>query len=648
MIYESKLQYQIHFFNDLCVINNRHPRIEEIAEHFSNNGYRPLYVLENDLLKYVITFEDFVCSSINETIDRDFVFQEKEVLSRDNVINILKRHPNIDFLVVIDNGKLCYEVDSLVLLPYQNGTLKNLLALRYLKLFSSDFYDYMKDYKNVLIIANDTVVEYFRLVVPNLRFDFICKDDFNLNPSIVEKYDIVLDFVYNGRIRKVLKINSIKYQELNKIITPFALKRLVSYCDKNGVFLKFYKLPRYEDLLCLNPNEIKNKDERNFFGKIIQDDFYLKLFVRSESEYQFLKNRAYHSSLRFDNGICFVMDESNDDEMHVHSGIRIGKFPENNEYPNINIYGPCTAFGFVVPEDKTVASLLENKLKHYGINVRVLNRAGIHGNHELNSIIHALSTPMKSGDMVILLDVLEDLPEKSYPNFVYVKDWFNKEKSKDSVQFLDFPGHCNSDSNEIMSNYILKDIINLLTLQESSSLRNAYIKSYEDFYSTICFTHAPCFLLAARIRESINNNIYFNNIGLLVLPNNIDFKHMKHIIEQCKAKCDHLAVFYTNDSVDDIRNRRLMFEYLRSNTYISLIQLEHFFNIERLFDSRFSICNNQELALMTERFFMNVIVSELNLPIIRFYIEKKDYSYWNDIISEITRTYNCSLIGISV
>lgn len=200
MIYESKLQYQIHFFNDLCVINNRHPRIEEIAEHFSNNGYRPLYVLENDLLKYVITFEDFVCSSINETIDRDFVFQEKEVLSRDNVINILKRHPNIDFLVVIDNGKLCYEVDSLVLLPYQNGTLKNLLALRYLKLFSSDFYDYMKEYKNVLIIANDTVVEYFRLVVPNLRFDFICKDDFNLNPSIVEKYDIVLDFVYNGRI----------------------------------------------------------------------------------------------------------------------------------------------------------------------------------------------------------------------------------------------------------------------------------------------------------------------------------------------------------------------------------------------------------------------------------------------------------------
>ncbi len=648
MSFKSGLQYQIHFFNDLPIINDREPKIEEIAEHFSNNGYRPLYVIDNDLLKYVITFEDFIGNVINKTINRDFVFQEKEICSREDVINIMRKNPNSDFFVVVDNGKLYYEIDSLVLPPYQNGTLKNLMALRYLNLFSGEFSDYMKLYKSVLIIANKRIAEYLSLVVPKLTFDFICKNDFILNPNIVQKYDVVFDFVYNSRIRKVLNINSDKYHELYKIITPFALRKLVSYCEENGVFLKFYKLPRYEELSCLSQSELRNKKEKKSLGKIIQDDSYLKLFVRSDLEYHFLKNRTYHSSLRLDNGICFVMDESNDDEMRVHSGVRAEKFPENNECPNINLYGPCTTFGFVVPENKTVSFLLEKKLKHHRKNVRVLNRAGIHGDHELNSIIEALSTPLKPGDMVILLDVLEDLPESLYPNFLYVKDWFNNEKSRDSVQFLDFPGHCNSEANEIMANYIFKDVVNLLPSHKSSSFRKTCIKNYEDFYSTISFTHAPCFLLAAKIRESIKNITNCNNMGLLVLPNNIDFEGIKPIIEQCEAKCEHLAVFYINDSVEDIRNRCQIFEYLQNNTCISLIQIEHFFNVERLFDSRFSICKNYGLALMTEQLFINVVLSELSLPIIRFYIEGSIYSYWNDIIVEVAKKYNCSLIRIIV
>lgn len=73
-----------------------------------------------------------------------------------------------------------------------------------------------------------------------------------------------------------------------------------------------------------------------------------------------------------------------------------------------------------------------------GKSIRTHNRAGIHGDNELNSIMEALMVPVTNGDMHVFLDVLEDLPYDSYPQITFVKDWFNTEKTIGEVQFLDF------------------------------------------------------------------------------------------------------------------------------------------------------------------------------------------------------------------
>ena len=148
--------------------------------------------------------------------------------------------------------------------------------------------------------------------------------------------------------------------------------------------------------------------------------------------------KDYHASQRLDNGYCFVMDESNNPKLHVHDGVRLNGTKEIKGVKACNFYGPCTAYGFFVEDRLTVPALLQKYAINDGKLLQTYNRAGIHGDNELNSIMQAMSVPVAPGDVHIFLDVIEDLPVGLYPNYVYTNRWFNENKSRNEVQFLDF------------------------------------------------------------------------------------------------------------------------------------------------------------------------------------------------------------------
>ena len=51
------MRYQIRYANALQMIYDRDPSWKELAIHFAENGYDPLYVHKNGYISYVVTFQ---------------------------------------------------------------------------------------------------------------------------------------------------------------------------------------------------------------------------------------------------------------------------------------------------------------------------------------------------------------------------------------------------------------------------------------------------------------------------------------------------------------------------------------------------------------------------------------------------------------
>ena len=69
------------------------------------------------------------------------------------------------------------------------------------------------------------------------------------------EFDLVMDFLYCSNIRRILGFKSLKLENLSQIVLKIALKKLVEYCCANEIYLKTYKIQKYDGLTCLNESE---------------------------------------------------------------------------------------------------------------------------------------------------------------------------------------------------------------------------------------------------------------------------------------------------------------------------------------------------------------------------------------------------------
>lgn len=619
------MRYQIIFEEALQIFYDYSPSIEEMALHFANNGYDPIYIYRNDSLDSVVTFEDFQRKQLISGINRNFIRQYKTILNRQIIEQDFCSNLDSDCLIYVSGGRVICEVNALIKLPIQNSIAKNIMSLRYVGIFKSELQGYFDEVKSVLILSSQEIYSYLCTHFP--KVNFIHSDDYNSANYIIESenIDVVFDFVYNKKIRKIIQFTHPNVVDLCKVLTPFALERLKTLSSEKGVSLKFYKLPRYADLTCLNSKEIANSEVRKMLGELIQNQEYIKAFVRSEDEYYYLKKKHYHSSQRLDNGFCFVMDESRDSNQQVRDGIRINGNGEKKAGHIYNFYGPCTAYGFLVRDELTVPALVEKYAEDDGIDVRTHNRAGIHGDNELNSIMGALSVPVAPGDAHVFLDVLEDLPVDNYPNFCYVKEWFNTRKSKEEVQFMDFPGHCNSDSNRIMADYIYEDIKNIeTTMKKEESDRKPLLAYNFDDYDVLSITHSSYIKQKRIIRKRMAHNHSFGEIGVAIVPDNMNYDLAIFYLQRCIKECDFLYILFPNANVERVETHKRIYDACGKYNSVVAIPLEYFFDVMRYTD-----CNQG--AVFTERALNDMCERYLKANV-RFLIDCENYKWWNQIV----------------
>lgn len=635
------MRYQIIFENDLHIFHDYLPSIEEMALHFANYGYDPIYIYRNNQFDTVITFEDFQRKQCVFGHDRNFIMEYNQALTKQKIEQDFCSNLDSDRLIYVSAGRVICEVNALIELPIQNSIAKNLMSLRYVDFFTSELQQYFDGAKSVLIISCEDIFTFFCTRFP--KVNFIYADNYNSANRVIasEDVDVVFDFVYNKKIRKIIQFSHPNVVEFCKLLTPFALDRLVKCSSERGVSLCFYKLPRYDDLTCLNSKEIENSKVRKSLGELIQNPEYVKDFVRSEDEYYYLKNKHYHSAQRLDNGYCFIMDESINTEQQVHDGIRMNGKGEKRTGHIYNFYGPCTAYGFLVRDELAVPALIEKCAEVDGIDIRTHNRAGIHGDNELNSIMEALSVPVAPGDSHVFLDVLEDLPVENYPNFCFVKEWFNARKSMSDVQFMDFPGHCNSDSNRIMADYIYNDIKRIETEVDKGESKRYPLISYNfDDFDILSISHSSYIKQKRIIQKKVENKHTFGQIGVTVITDNMSCNQASDYLQRCTKECDFLYILLPNANIEVVENQKCLYDICEKIDNAVTIPLEYFFDVMRYKD-----CDSR--AIYTER-VLNDLCERYLKANVRFLIDCTDYERWNRIVLLAENRKNMRLREIKV
>lgn len=610
-------QYQIKYRKDLDVIDKNKVNQYIMTEHFAKKGYDNLYLSDDNKIVSVVSFEDYLSGIFIEGMNRNFILSLDKVTCREDIEHFFIDNPDVDRISVIEKGNLICEIDSMVEIPIQNGLAKNLMSLRYIDIFFEELQDYFHQYKTILLLAENAVLDYLRNKFEKVSFDNITEIEKAERDKLAEKYDIIIDFKYCSNLRRVLQYKPQNLISFSQIMMRFAIHRLVEYCGKKDVQVRFYKIQKYDSLNCLTEQEYKNSVSRVKTGKLIKEGQYFAEYKATSEEMNFIRNRMYHVSYRLDDGFCFVQDDCDEPGIKVQEDIRCtgNNFIEKSNSQHVCFYGPCTTFGFLMPDNMTIPALVEKMALDDGKNVVVENRAGIHGYNEINAIMSALNTPVKSGDILIFLDSLEDLDYSEYPNAIDAADWFNKEKDNKTTMFFDFPGHCSYKANKVLAKNIYSDIRNYIDNSSSTKeIRSNYSLCEFNRFLNMKETHASCFRFFMNYGSQLLLSENFEKIGAVTLPDNYDSEKCQSIVNKANEHCDALYVFKFNINLPDANFCRDFFEKFDVNNNadkVRLLQLDRFYYADRYL----STSANIERFVFIEKAFLISILRELKINI---------------------------------
>ena len=632
------MRYQIKYADSLAVIYDKDPSWEELSIHFAKNGYDPLYVNKNGNLSYIVTFQDFSLGQINDSLNRRFIKKYSDNIKKTDIEKAFLEDLDAERIVFIKDKNVICEVNALIELPLQNSIAKNLMSLRYVNIFHHELSVYFKQFSSILILSEYEVYNYLQTFFADKNMIYAGCIEQAVSIVRDRQIDICFDFMFTKKIRRILAPELNNVLDLCKVLTAMAFEKLVDLASKRDVSLLFYKLPRFQDLSCFHRFEEENSYNRKTIGQLINNKPYMDLFTKEEKEKEYLRNKEFHASQRLDNGYCFIMDEAISPGINVHNGIR------NNGHGKcegsiVNIYGPCTAYGFLVRDEETVPNIIQHYAIEKGIKIQVHNRAGIHGDNELNSIMEALKKKKKKGDMHIFLDVLEDLTYDKYPQITFVKDWFNAEKSKEEVHFFDFPGHCNYDANKIMAKNIFDDLVNRYQCNEvEKDYRKPLLIDPFDSLANISISHAS-FVKQRRIFEkySVHKNKK-GSVAALVITGKEGIQIGEKLVDDCLLLCDFLYIFFINAEIENLNDNKYLYEYVHSldSEKVIGIPLEYFFYAERYCITEDIRNECKEQIIFTQKAFFKLINDELGINTY-FYHDSTKNLFFYDILTAVSK-----------
>ena len=427
--------------------------VEYLVEYFADNYYRFLYVYRGSFLVDVLTSKDI--SDVGRQrfsgyAHRSYVWTNDRIPTMEELECWCQSRCYPPRVAVVANGNLVFEAEGVHAVGEARGKLKSRLSLVFCRFFSNELIQWFRDRKveRVAVIAPDE----FRNAISG-AFPFIKMTYFYSASSVADEYGIAMDFRY-FRLARFLTTRC-RFVPLFEILEQIALCRLTDQCRKMRVSLRLYRIASSESIRVLSRLERRQFSVRHDFRTLLNDNEYLASFATTDRAIEFLKHNPYAgTALKVRTGVL-IQDDMDRELMHVENGIRRSCPTGDSLAPTVHLFGPCTPFGLCVSDDETIASFLQCELNNRAVPVQVVNYGCLQGqNFVLNTLLRALTTPLRRGDHIVILDFFGE-----QTGVVDTSEWLNAEKTTRDHWFFDAPMHCNWHANDVIARHLAEDYL---------------------------------------------------------------------------------------------------------------------------------------------------------------------------------------------
>ena len=427
--------------------------VEYLVEYFADNYYRFLYVYRGSSLVDVLTAKDISDADRPCSVGyahRAYVWNNDRTPTTEELECWCQSHRSPPRVAVVVKGDLVFEAEGLHAVGEARGKLKSRLSLAFCRFFSKELIKWFRDRKieHLAVIAADE----FRNAIDD-AFPFMKMTYFYSASSVTGDYGIVMDFRYFRLVRFLA--TRCRFVPLFEILDQIALSRLTDKCREMGVSLRLYRIASSESIRVLSRLERRQFSVRHDFRTLLNDNEYLASFAATDRAIEFLKRNPYEgTALRVHAGVL-IQDDMNRELMHVNNGVRRSCPSGDALAPGVHLFGPCTPFGLCVSDDETIASFLQCELNNRAVSARVVNYGCLQGqNYVLNTLLRVLTTPLRRGDHVAILDFFSE-----QTGIVDTSEWLNAEKTTRDHWFFDAPMHCNRYANAVLARHLAEDYL---------------------------------------------------------------------------------------------------------------------------------------------------------------------------------------------
>lgn len=495
--------------NELTV--NVHNRIERF-KFFQENFYDNIYFIEEGTNRF-LGFTNY-----NNELKKESEILNYNVDIKNSDSNTIKewfnQHPSVFRLPVLNDKELIgeyFDADSFGMLLYKR--IEN-NALSLMKVFQKQVEDFL---------AN-------------------------------KKYTI--DKIFPKQIREILSLNSKNVVSPSEIMTPILLKEISKYFKNRGIKFFVFDSIMHSELRQLP--KYKNK-ENITLEEALSSDILLYDFSNNDNEtFMFLKKHRYDlnriSKITF-NGIYYGLIDYISEEFNIINGRRHTVGTPQASGQVIHLFGPCIIEGLCVPDDKTIASILQSMFSRKNmLNCEVRNHGTAYGKDLINDMMRMAATDFSDNDIVVWVSGFDDQEEYLLKkNCVEFVDCKFLAIGTEGTWFLDNPMHCNAKMNKNFAKLIFNHICKYINSQTERKVLSNYItdKQLDLHYDNDAIIHSE---ELKKYCDWISSQSFCNKkdkTGCVVINANPYTLGHRYLIKEALKKCDQLYIIIVEQNTGD-------------------------------------------------------------------------------------------------
>lgn len=562
---------------DMCYLEADNFEYHELMEQLVLDELMVFYVIRNGKIIGILDKNDVVSQNA-PSMNKDYIRRFDKMPTSKQIQEILKTWMYKKLVIFVDDDVVC-EYRNLEYGYFPRQVYRNFMALRYVDVFGNLFADYLKacNIRQIHILCESDLTDYLKKKIADINF--LWHKEYSTIP--VNDNIAIWNFRYGKDYYEFIPDSLVKrFEDFYFLAERVIFKVFTDYCENNDIQYFFVKGPVLEELNCLSHFEEFNFKSGKTLQELIEDKGTVKKIAADESDLEYLDNRLFNVTVALNNGFSIVESDIAREHLHINGGIR-KTIPERKNFCNsLHLYGPCISSGYMVSDEHTIESYLQEIYVHQNINIKVFNHGTNNGQVLLCDVINALNTPAKAGDVFVFIFEKDPILDKLEIPVYNLNPLFNQRKHKNEIFFYDCPSHCNKFANSLMAEYLFS------LRREERVVRGACEKTYFDlrdidifqfeYYDIVNPNLLSFYLRYSALKRTLSR---YGKIGGVLIHAAPFTKGHKYLIDTALLEMDAVVVFVMADyfhSLSVLDRVEIVRENMKAYSNVYVVPIESF------------------------------------------------------------------------